>query len=43
MCKQYFSFNSMKQFIFVMVKPCVLFEVRIEFLNIIKRASASEV
>jgi hypothetical protein len=29
------SLNSVNQLIFVMVKCCVLFEVRTEFLNII--------
>jgi hypothetical protein len=29
------SLNSVNQLIFVMVKCCVLFEVRAEFLNII--------
>jgi hypothetical protein len=34
------SLNNIKQLIVVMVKYCVLFEVRIEFLNMFRRASA---
>jgi hypothetical protein len=33
--KQIISLNSINQLIFVMVKCCVLFEVRTELLNII--------
>jgi hypothetical protein len=38
----YWFLNSIKQLIFVMVKCCVLLEVRTEFLNTTRRVSASE-
>jgi hypothetical protein len=39
--KMYYIPNSIKQLMFVLVKCCVFFEVQCKFLNIFRRALAS--